>query len=341
MDERPPYCVITTIQEPTPSLHRLSELYREYNSRIIVIGDQKGPSRFELEGADFFPLNVQEKLDFSLARAIPTGHYSRKNLGYLIAIQQGAGCIYETDDDNEPASGWRPRALEVEARKIDPAPWVNVYRFFSDQAIWPRGFPLNLIRESNAYRIEDQTSQVTVTAPIQQGLSDYSPDVDAIWRLLFDHEFSFDPGPSVWLPPGSWCPFNSQSSWWWPVAYPLLYLPSYCSFRMTDIWRGFVAQRCLWELGFGLVFHSPEVIQCRNTHNLLDDFRDETPGYLNNARIADLLTDAELKPGMNAVGENILRCYEILTKEGLIAVAEMPLLNAWLNDLDALSKNSI
>jgi len=32
----------------------------------------------------------------------------------------------------------------------------------------------------------------------------------------------------------------------------LMYLPIKASFRMTDIYRSFVAQRCLWELGEGV-----------------------------------------------------------------------------------------
>ncbi|HKQ76392.1 MAG TPA: STELLO glycosyltransferase family protein [Blastocatellia bacterium] len=337
MYERPLYCVITTIQEPTPSIQILSKVNRDFGSRIIIIGDKKGPSRFDLECGDFFPLNAQAQLNFRLAQILPTGHYARKNLGYLIAIQRGASCIYETDDDNEPAANWRPRSLTIEAQKIAPTPWVNVYRLFSDELIWPRGFPLSLIRDPNTYCIDRRTPAVTLNAPIQQGLSDSSPDVDAIWRLLFDHEFSFQPRPSVWLPPGSWCPFNSQSTWWWPIAYPLLYLPSFCSFRMTDVWRSFVAQRCLWELGYGLVFHPPEVIQRRNSHDNLQDFRDETPGYANNLQIVDLLTEADLQPGPNSVSDNLIRCYELLIRNGYIAKDESPLLNAWLEDLDGLS----
>src|SRR5262245_6825474 len=341
MNERPLYCVITTIQEPTPSIQLLSKVSRDFGSRIIIIGDKKGPSRFDLEGADFFSFSAQDQVDFRLARILPADHYARKNLGYLIAIRRGAACIYETDDDNEPAANWRPRSLTVEAQKIAPAPWVNVYRLYSDEVIWPRGFPLDLIRDPNTYCIERQTPAVTVNAPIQQGLSDSSPDVDAIWRLLFDHEFTFKPGPSVWLPTGSWCPFNSQSTWWWPTAYPLLYLPSFCSFRMTDVWRGFIAQRCLWELGYGLVFHSPEVIQRRNAHNLLYDFREEAPGYINNGQIVDLLTEADLRSGQTAVSDNLIRCYEILTRAGYMVKDELPLLNAWLEDLDGLSKNTL
>src|SRR5581483_5657775 len=102
--------------------------------------------------------------------------------------------------------------------------------------------------------------------------------------------------------------FNSQTTWWWPEAFPLLYLPSFCSFRMTDIWRSFVAQRCLWELGHGLVFHASEVIQERNQHNLLRDFGDEVSGYLQNSRLTAALQELRLQPGPAAAGANLIAC---------------------------------
>jgi hypothetical protein len=164
-------------------------------------------------------------------------------------------------------------------------------------------------------------------------LVDGSPDVDAIWRLVLDKPFRFQPGASVALMSGVWCPFNSQSTWWWPEAYPLMYLPSFCTFRMTDIWRSFVAQRCLWALGGAVIFHASEVVQRRNAHNLLKDFQDEVPGYLANDQIVRLLEDQPLEPGTEAVGANLLRCYEALIKRGILPQKERPLVKAWRGDL--------
>jgi hypothetical protein len=172
-----------------------------------------------------------------------------------------------------------------------------------------------------------------VRAPVQQGLADLAPDVDAVWRLVDGREVTFRPGPSLYLPPGTWCPFNSQSTWWWPEAYPLLYLPSFASFRMTDIWRGFVAQRCLWELGCGLVYHGPEAVQVRNEHNLLRDFKDEVAGYLHNAEIAAWLGGLSLAPGRHAAGDNLVRCYEELVSRGVLPADELPLARAWVDDV--------
>jgi hypothetical protein len=329
--------VLTTIHPPTACAARLSQALAQVGGRLLVVGDRKGPERFDLPSTDFVSFAEQRRLPFALARLLPADHYVRKNLGYLLAVRRGAGCIYETDDDNMPNDAWRPRVLATAARPAAPRPWLNVYRAFSDRYVWPRGFPLECVSDPAGVADSSQPALVHVTAPVQQGLADGAPDVDAVWRLVLPGELSFAPGPSVWLPPGTWCPFNSQSTWWWPAAYPLLYLPAHCSFRMTDIWRGFVAQRCLWELGCGLVFHAAEVVQHRNVHNLLRDFQDEVPGYLNNARIAERLGGLRLTPGPGAVADNLVRCYEDLVAGGILPHEELVLVRAWVEDLAALA----
>jgi hypothetical protein len=327
-------CVITTIQEPTDCVRGLVRSLAPHGATTIVIGDRKGPARFDLAGCQFHDFASQPSLPLALAKIVPAAHYARKNIGYLLAIQQGAACIYETDDDNAPLPHWAPRAERVDAVPVAARPWFNVYRLFTDELIWPRGFPLDLILSADTYRHDPATPATAVRAPIQQGLANGAPDVDAVWRLVLDHPVDFIPGrPSVWLPPGTYCPFNSQTTWWWPAAYPLLYLPSHCSFRMTDIWRSFVAQRCLWEIGCGLVFHAAEAFQLRNPHNLLRDFKDEVPGYLENDRIRRVLEGCTLRAGEDHVGENLRACYTALVAERLIPSDEMPLVDAWLADL--------
>jgi hypothetical protein len=102
---------------------------------------------------------------------------------------------------------------------------------------------------------------------------------------------------------------------------------------MTDIWRSFIAQRCLWELGQGVVFHAAEVVQQRNAHDFLRDFEDEIPGYLNNEKIADCLTRLKLRPGLGAVTDNLTTCYEGLVQAGFLPADELTLVKAWLKDL--------
>jgi hypothetical protein len=112
-----------------------------------------------------------------------------------------------------------------------------------------------------------------------------------------------------------------------------LYLPAYCSFRMTDIWRSFVAQRIAWANGWSILFHEANVWQERNDHSLMRDFADEVPGYLNNRAMCAKLNALDLKPGADQMGENLRICYGALVEAGWVGEQELPLLDAWLEDL--------
>ena len=325
--------VVTTIQPPTEPVRQLIRRLGQLDAQLIVIGDKKGPAEYELNGVQFLSLTRQLELDLKLAKKLPTGHYARKNIGYLIAMQGNASCIYETDDDNAPLGSWNSREETVDAHAVDQDGWINVFRSFSSATIWPRGFPLDEVGQSLSRGPALSGKATRVRAPIQQGLANHSPDVDAIWRLVLDKPFEFEPGRSVWLRRGSWCPFNSQSTWWFPVAYPLMYLPSYCSFRMTDIWRSFIAQRCLWELDLGLVFHQAEVLQERNQHDLMRDFKDEVPGYTRNKELVSVLEGLQLARGTEEVGANLLTCYEALVTAEFFPSTELTLVKTWLSDL--------
>lgn len=333
--------VVTTIQPPTKSMYDLSAQLKPHGAPLIVIGDKKGPTSFEVEGAEFYSLDNQLALTLSLPRMLPTGHYARKNIGYLLAMKRGASCIYETDDDNAPLANWAPRSEKVVAQHAAAGRWFNVYRQFTDELIWPRGFPLDQVTKPKTFQLDSLSPASPVHAPIQQGLADGSPDVDAVWRLILDREIRFATRTSLSLPPGTWCPFNSQSTWWWPLAYPLMYLPSYCSFRMTDIWRSFIAQRCLWAMDSTLVFHASEVFQERNKHNLMHDFEDEISGYRENDRIAELLTGLSLRHGSAHSGENLRTCYQALVAADIIPEKELNLVSAWLADVKLIGLQRI
>lgn len=335
MSTDPTFIVVTTIQRPTACMATLADHARRLDLRWLVIGDCKGPDTFEAPPAELVTIEAQRDLPLKLAAILPEKHYARKNLGYLLAVRRGAGCIYETDDDNAPINGWHVRSREVEAHRLHArgdAKWVNIYEAFTAEHIWPRGLPITRVRDrlDDGYTIAAEPARAI--APIQQGLANGSPDVDAVWRLVLDHDITFDDTPNLLLPRGVWCPFNSQNTWWWPEAFPLLYLPSHCSFRMTDIWRSFVAQRCLWELGYELEFHRADVHQSRNEHNLLRDFDDETVGYLRNEEIRSLLDELPLSPGPAHVKENLFRCYLALVEAGIVGAEELELVNAWIED---------
>jgi hypothetical protein len=324
--------VVTSINSPTAAVKALAEGAECRGIDFIIIGDRKSPPDFSQIGARYFDLEAQAATGLGFARDVPVGHYARKNIGYLLAAASGAEIIIETDDDNLPLdSFWTERRRELEARapEVANARWVNVYSYFTSRPIWPRGLPLDVVRAQPPALKETRLFD----CPIQQGLANANPDVDAIYRLLMPLPVEFEDASSVALGSGAWCPFNSQNTTWWRSAFPLLYLPFHCSFRMTDIWRSFVAQRIAWSNGWPILFHAPTVWQDRNEHDLMRDFADELPGYLNNRQMASMLDQLDLTPGERFISANMRICYQALVQRGWVGGAELGLLDAWLADL--------
>lgn len=314
-------CVVTTINYPTPAIEKLHELFGE---NLIIVADKKTPQDWNYKG--LVPINNETK------EYAPDNHYAKKNLGYLEAMRKGATCITDTDDDNTPNFVWKLRDYLIETEVFSSIRWANVYKMFSNENIWPRGLPLNSINDVPANGFKKM-----VYSSIQQGLADNEPDVDALWRILFNKQVVFLKNRSVSLQPSTWCPFNSQSTWWFAKAFPLMYLPVTATFRMCDIWRSFIAQRCLWEIGETVTFHSPaEVYQDRNEHDLLKDFEDEIPGYLLNDKIVRILSDLTLKQGEEYVCENMLTCYDALVKNEILPYREILSVTKWIRDYETI-----
>ena len=76
----------------------------------------------------------------------------------------------------------------------------------------------------------------------------------------------------------------------------------------------------------------------RNPHNLMRDFEDEIPGYLQNRAICEALAQLELKSGAAHIADNLRSCYIALVKRGWLADNELELLEAWLEDLQSVDR---
>jgi hypothetical protein len=324
--------VITSIAAPNKVLASCAKMCSENQVEFIVMGDTKSPAQFELEGCKFYSIAAQEKLGFTLADTLPTKHYARKNLGYLEAIRNGNEIIIETDDDNFPMndffSFWGEEVSAIQLNNSEHE-WVNIYSYFTEKFIWPRGFPLENLQK----KVHFTQDSKKIFAPIQQGLADDNPDVDAIYRLTYPLPLKFNAGLKYSLGKNVFTPFNSQNTIWYKRAFALLYLPSYCSFRMTDIWRSYVAQVIAKACDWDILFYSPTVYQERNEHNLLKDFEDEVPGYLNNDAIIKKLNSLALAKGESAIPQNLIKCYQALIEMGVVGEKELPLVEAWLHDI--------
>lgn len=329
------FVVITSISDPTKAVRAFSKME---NSATIVVGDKKSPDSWSCPNVDYLSLERQDICFSKFSKLIPQNHYSRKNIGYLYAIKSGAQSIYETDDDNIPKPDWFIPGFEIDAEvTARDIGFINVYSFFSDTGAWPRGLPLERILSPEATVSRDSLTTQKVKVGIWQGLADGDPDVDAIYRLTVGKYFSFFDKPPVILSKGTLCPYNSQNTTTTYDLFPTLYLPSFVSFRFTDILRGIVGQIVCWQSGYLLGFHKATVFQERNTHNLMKDFVDEIPMYLQVERAAEAVAEST-NPNSNAA-ENLLEAYKTLSREGIVPDKELLLVDCWLEELTALQSS--
>ncbi len=326
------FAVMTSIFPPTQAV---KEFCARKDWHLIVVGDKKTPVDWSYENVTYLPADLQQEVGGSLAEALPWNHYSRKLIGYLHAMKQGAQVIADVDDDNIPFSNWGELPAENEYYVIDQPGFVNIYQFFSDTFIWPRGLPLDKVRQPMPTLGRKRKAP---PVSIWQFLANGDPDVDAIHRLLFNQIINFKEHPPIVLNKGTYCPFNSQNTLFLQEAFPLLYLPATVTFRFTDILRGLVAQPVLWAHGLRLGFASATVYQERNPHNYMKDFESEVPMYLFSEKTAQLAFES-VSPN-NSITINLFKVYEALEKHGIVSAQELNILQAWNREVSVLSAGS-
>ena len=336
------YVVITTINKPTEGI----SLFFDTDFSVVIVGDEKTPSDYhDLSSVFFLDVEMQKDLFPELSNIIPFNHYCRKNLGYLYAISQGADLILDTDDDNIfDMDSLKQIDSEVEGVEISSnRKWVNVYSLFSEATVWPRGLPLDEIH-SDKITIGKKVNQF---CPIQQYLVDDDPDVDAVFRLVFNRQnivFNRE-HDDVILTKGNWSPFNSQATIFFKEAYPLLFLPTTIPSRLTDIWRSFVAQATLWKHGYELAFRKPIARQDRNFHNLINDFKEEFTGFIRNNDLIETLEesgDKEFHSGTVSVANTASHYLSELVRKGFLERKEDLSSKLWHKALnEAISESSV
>ena len=115
----------------------------------------------------------------------------------------------------------------------------------------------------------------------------------------------------------------------------MLYLPCHVSFRMTDIWRSFVAQAVLWSEGKKISFSAATVVQIRNQHRLMKDFADEIDGYLGNRDICEILSKVSSTwNNQMSTKERVISAWTALHGENYVNSDELLIANAWMECLN-------
>ena len=325
------YIVITSIFNPTEPIIEFSKLI-DFN--LVVAGDKKSPDNWRNPNTTFLSVNDQERMNSKLVKILPYNHYCRKMMGYLYAMQNGATVIIDTDDDNIPKANWAFPNFKGSFESIpENLGFINIYSYYTDHKIWPRGLPLHLI---NKIQRTDNLENGNFKIGVWQGLADGDPDVDAIYRLTSDKACNFHERSPLVLQPGTFSPFNTQNTAIIKELFPILYLPTYVSFRFTDILRGIVAQPIMWAAGYTLGFTNATVIQNRNPHDYFKDFISEIPMYLHIEKVTEIVVKC-VKSNCSII-DNLYNSYLELEKENIITVNELKTLDAWLFDISNLTK---
>ncbi len=297
--------ITTTINPPSKAL-KLFAGKKDWD--LIIVGDLITPHELfrNLEkkhrNVTYLSPEDQEKKYPELSKAIGWNCIQRRNIGYVEAYERGARIVATVDDDNIPLDGWGESLMlekkivvnyyETELTAFDPVGATN-YPY-----LWHRGYPLQLISKRNY----SKKNKKTITADIQADFWNGDPDIDAICRMEYAPECTFD---DKYFPIASnrISPFNSQNTF-----LTRRVLKDYFLFpnigRMDDIWASYHVQ----ALGFKVIYGKASVYHERNTHYLTEDMKAEYLGYENNLNI---LESIRLNP------ENIMTFLPDKSKECL------------------------
>jgi hypothetical protein len=215
------FVVITTINSPTKTIEYLS---KRDDLITIVVGDKKTPPEWEYPNIHYLSYDLQLKLRLQIINSIPDNHYSRKMIGYLVAIKRGATEIIDLDDDNLPMKEYKFPPFEGFFDTVESTlgTFINIYCLFSKEKIWPRGFPLSDINDS--FETQLMINQKYTKVGIWQGLANGDPDVDAIFRLTnVSTDIEFIDRPPIIIEKMNYSPYNSQNTLTRRELFPLLY----------------------------------------------------------------------------------------------------------------------
>jgi len=233
----------------------------------------------------------------------------------------GAGRWLLSPEPKKTESGLVPyaRVEAEEGRSVAAAAAGNAHLFnpypsmgSTSPEAWPRGFPLDAVTDPATFEAAKTSSGGDLSASgaaslvgakfedvaVWQSLADHDPDVDALYRLT-KRQIHFDfIGPTaaaagqpfaVALPKGVLCPYNAQATTHFPGAFFGALLPTTVPGRVSDIWRSYITQRLLWDVGQRIAFTMPVVAQERVAHNFMADMDAERDLYFKATALAKFL----------------------------------------------------
>lgn len=336
------WAVVTTIFNPSNAVRYIAN---SNNWCLVVVADIKTPPEEKfmyLFGPKVIYLSVEEQIRLYplLAESIPFSSFSRKNIGYMYAIHSKAKLIWDFDDDNigiiskQGIANLKDYLSTCEENKKNPL--FNPYPYFRQTHIrlWPRGFPLDSLKDIDVLpSICSKTTNANLA--VIQSLANGQPDVDAIYRMTYDFPFNFTARPDIdklfLIPQYKYTPFNAQATLWFPRAYKYLALPISVNGRVSDIWRSYIAEHFFHKANLAVAFSPPYVFHNRTEHNIMADFNVETPLYEQSGTLVKLLSSKEYP--------DIVNLYDDLYKRFYIEEEDLHFIRVWIRTFEIITKS--
>ena len=339
--------VITTIFEVNEAVRLFTSTFED--TCLVVVGDLKTEEtdwrKFELFQSNVIYLSPddQKKLPFAIVKYLPWNHFGRKNIGFLFAIANKAEFIFDFDDDNhlnirsfaEIENMTVVKASSTGHHIYNPYPMFEPYVKGKEAFVWPRGQPLQFINDPETFALEttDGKDIKVKDLAIVQSLADHDPDVDAIYRMTRPLPVYFKRKDTIVVPPPkAFVPLNAQAVIFKEAAFFGLLLPCTVNGRVSDIWRGYIAVRLLWETSFQVGFSSPIVTQYRNPHSYMEDYIFEKGLYEKTDEFLKALA-GETSEEELSLDQTYLHLMSVLVKLKLLERSDLDLATAWVSDL--------
>jgi len=329
--------VVTTINAPTQSIYNV---LNQTKLCLVIVADLKTPTKKYLaleekhDTVTFLSVEDQKVMqDFEITSELPWNHFGRKNLGFVYAIQHGAKVVFDFDDDNELISNIPSMIKNQSWWVADNTQVFNPYPTFVNMAdvAWPRGFPLTQIQNISTWKVPSYSTN-NANIGVVQSLANHDPDMDAIWRLTRKLPLNFESNKRVVLPPGTYSSYNAQAT----IHYALwgMLLPVSVHGRVSDIWRSYIMQRLMHDVGQVIGFVSPFVKQVRNEHSYQGDYMSERPLYEKTEALIQVVS--QWKGRSNKFEERFVELFVELYERNFIELKDVYLAQKWIRTLQQM-----
>lgn len=309
--------VTTTINVPVllTAYARNAKAFGHKDLDFITIGDRKsaaGTAELCQSIEEYYPstyLDIEAQKKYldrfpKLWEHLRFDSIQRRNIGILLAYENGADTVITIDDDNFVMNQDFVGVHSVVGTAVElptyasTSGWFNVCsKLESDAGVqfYHRGYPQKQRWVEAGSFVS--CSRTTHTVAVNAGFWLDNPDIDALTRMERQPVVRGLKQPwtgNFALQPGTWSPFNSQNTSLMRDAIPAYFLSPYNG-RYDDIWASYILTRICQHFNHVVSFGEPLVRQERNPHDLWKDLDVERNGMIMTDDLCQALQEITLR----------------------------------------------